>query len=247
MNILLLEEDEIDLPARDPRARHVRKVLGLGVGDSLRAGIVNGPAGTAVIEVIDSRHMRIRFDPDGSAVPTAEPQVDMILGHPRPIVLKRMLRDLGTVGIRRLIVVPTALGEKSYLASTMWARIRPLLIEGAAQAGSTRLMEVERCNSISEGVAAAKLSDQLKVLLHPDSPDSMNDVFAAGNHSSILLAVGSERGWTMDEVQRLTSEGFILATMGVRTLRTESAAVVAGWVARATAVENVCDADQHAT
>ena len=239
MNILLLEENEVDLAASDPRVRHVRKVLRLGVGDRLRAGIVNGVSGTAVINVLDDRGMRVRFEPDERIDQPGPPQptpVDLLLGHPRPIVLRRLLRDLSTIGIRRLIVVPTELGERSYLNATMWRDIRPLLIEGAAQAGVTRLMEVERCRSLADGIRTASAVaevEQMRVVLHPTADRTLRAALDAGSAGSLLLAVGSERGWTGKELELLTDANFEVAGMGERTLRTETAAVVAGWMALA--------------
>ncbi|MBU8913247.1 MAG: RsmE family RNA methyltransferase [Spirochaetales bacterium] len=237
MNILLLEPNEVDLAASDVRVGHVRKVLKLGVGGRLRAGIVNGVPGTAVIESLDERHMRVRFEPDErSALPgrpdAASPvPVDLLLGHPRPIVLRRLLRDLSTIGIRRLIVTPTELGERSYLGATMWRDIRPLLIEGAAQAGVTRLMEVARCDSLAGGIRSAAGADQLRVVLHPTAERNLGAALDDGLAGNLLLAVGSERGWTGKELEMLTEAGFEVAGMGGRTLRTETAAVVAGWMA----------------
>jgi len=235
LNILLLEENEIELDAHDPRVRHIRKILKLGVGDRLRAGIVNGESGTALIDVLDDSGLRLHFEPDehstlnqhaGRPVP-----VDLLLGHPRPIVLRRLLRDLSTVGVRRLVVTSTELGERSYLGATLWREIRPLLIEGAAQAGVTRLMEVERCHSLAEGIRVATGRDQTRVVLHPIANRTLRAALDASTAANLLLAVGSERGWTGKEMELLTGAGFEVAGMGERTLRTETAAAVAGWIA----------------
>ena len=245
MNILLLEENEISLPANDYRVRHVRKVLKLGVGDRLRAGIVNGAVGTAIIDALDKSGMSLSFQPDetspadGPAGPSNPPglphllPVDLLLGHPRPIVLRRMLRDLCTIGIRRLIVTPTELGERSYLGATMWHDVRPLLVEGAAQAGVTRLMQVVRCHSLIQGIQTACGPNQRRVVLHPTPHQTVGAALRTVSAEDIVLAVGSERGWTVGEVDVLTRAGFEIAGMGERTLRTETAALVVSWMARA--------------
>jgi 16S rRNA (uracil1498-N3)-methyltransferase len=144
-----------------------------------------------------------------------------------------MLRDLCTIGIRRLIVTPTELGERSYLGATMWRDIRPLLIEGAAQAGVTRLMEVVRCHSLTQGIQTACGPGQRRVLLHPTPHQEIGAALASVSGQAIVLAVGSERGWTEREIASLTDAGFETAGMGERTLRTETAALVVGWMARA--------------
>jgi len=234
LNILLLESDETFLTRNDPRVKHVRNVLKLGAGDTLRAGIIDGPTGTASIEQIDRSGMQVRFTPD-AAIPQSPParfpaSVDLLLGHPRPIVLRRMLRDLCTIGVRHLIVAPTELGERSYLGATMWRDIRPLLVEGAAQSGHTRLMRVTRCEFLEEALSQCA-ADQLKIVLHPEQGQSLAQALESTPVTGVTLAVGSERGWTARELDVLAGAGFARAGMGDRTLRTETAAAVACWTA----------------
>lgn len=251
MNILLLDDGESELPGSDARARHIRKVLHLGVGDTLRAGRVGGPPGTAHIVSMDTTRIRLVFEPElQRAVPPRPASViDMILGHPRPIVLRRVIRDLCTIGVRRLIVVPTELGERSYHGATMWKNIRPLLIEGAAQAGTTELMEVVRARSLAAALhdtaTARSAGDEAprehRVVLHPGNTGTnlvevlTNGSVTAGSPRSThaVLAIGSERGWTETEVRSIRDAGFVVAGMGVRILRTETAATVAAAMASA--------------
>ena len=243
MNILLLDEDELRLDAGDYRFRHIRTVLKLSVGGRIRAGIVNGSTGTAIIHQMDALGLTLRYEadlvPDHSPTPDPNdpPPVDLLLGHPRPIVLRRMLRDLCTIGVRRLIVTPTQLGERSYLKANMWNETRPMLIEGAAQAGVTRLMEVDRCHSLSQAVRTACGPGQHRVLLHPTPKQSVEAALARAPGMAVLCAVGSERGWTDSEIEVLTAAGFEMADLGDRILRTETAALAVCWMARAAATK----------
>ena len=117
MNICLFEQEEISKPlnADDPRAQHIIKVLHKGVGDTFAAGIIGGQAGTATITKIDGADGAIHF--------TFTPQSDgkplfplhMIIGFPRPIQLKRLLRDMAALGVSSVRLCGTELGEKSYL------------------------------------------------------------------------------------------------------------------------------------
>lgn len=205
------------------------------MGDSLRAGIINGPLGIAVVCRIDRDELVVEFEPDVDGNAPGDPfpsrTVSLILGHPRPIVLRRLLRDLATVGVDRLIVVPTDLGEKSYLKATVWTDIRPRLIEGASQAGTTTLMEVIRSDSLAAGVqlAAGETGGQ-RIVLDIGAPTAVDRVLKTDE--PIVLAVGSERGWTPDELSLLNDAGFISAALGARVLRTETAAAIGCWMAR---------------
>lgn len=244
MNILLLRPDETILSAGDRRFLHIRDVLRLGVGDRLRAGIVNGPSGYAVIEEMDRRHARIRFNPEsgeevepGGGLHDRSPAdrplrgVTLLLGHPRPIVLGRLLRDLCTVGLERLIVVPTRLGEKSYLGATIWRDLSPYLVDGAAQAGVTRLTTVEREATLAAGIRSLGTGCASRFVLDTGAGGSLERALGGPGGGPVALAVGSERGWTESEVGALTDAGFTAVSLGPRILRTETAAVVACWMA----------------
>ncbi len=161
MNLLLLEPEELDhpIPYNDHRARHVREVLRAQPGDTLAVGVVEGPKGAARIAehsresglVLSDMHFQPVQAPTDSFYP-----VTMVIGHVRPIVLKRLLKDLTTIGVERIVIVPGELGEKSYLQSTMWTdgSVRRQLIEGASQGGVTCLPAVEKHYSLRRALAA---------------------------------------------------------------------------------------------
>lgn len=228
MNLLLLNEDETCIPGNDPRARHVRRILKLSAGDTLNAGIVDGPAGSATIVRCSRQELVLEFVPDPAAQLSGGSGVSVLLGHPRPIVLKRMLKDLSTVGVDELIVVPTELGERSYREASVWRDVRPWLLEGASQAASTRLMRVHNTASLSEGIGhAASLSGNL-IVLHNDARAPIQERVSG---RSCVVAIGSERGWTQSELSTLDAAGFRSASLGDRILRTETASLVASWAA----------------
>lgn len=164
MNICLFEQEEISKPlkADDPRAVHIKKILHKGVGDSFAAGIIEGPAGTATITKIDGA------SPDGSQAQDAgaetastpkkgggaihftfTPQSDgkplfplhMIIGFPRPIQLKRLLRDMAALGVSSVRLCGTELGEKSYLKASLSdpAEVYKMLLDGTVQAASAHV------------------------------------------------------------------------------------------------------------
>ncbi|MBO4546087.1 MAG: 16S rRNA methyltransferase, partial [Treponema sp.] len=102
MNICLFTQEEIDKPlkAADPRAEHIKKILHKGIGDTFAAGIIEGPAGTATITSIGSQaqdagapgDITFTFTPQSDGKPLFP--LHMIIGFPRPIQLKRLLRDM---------------------------------------------------------------------------------------------------------------------------------------------------------
>ncbi len=264
MNIVLFAEEELDRPlsASDRRTKHITSILGLGPGDTFRAGVVNGVSGTATVtDIALDGSLEFAFEPGPAPAGAPEPgaaafpepapagapeppgaggtggnvglqPVRLLLGHPRPIVLKRLLRDLSSLGVERIVVAHTALGEKSYFESNLWhdGTIESLLREGAEQAGSTRLPTVERAWTISRGIE--RIVDQWESAERVVFDNGIEASRPAGANektggSRRILAVGSERGWTDGERAAFAEDGFDGRYLGERVLRTETAAIVA--------------------
>ena len=249
MNLLLLASGEHEIPTHDQRARHIRKVLRLSVGDTLRAGIVDGPVGVATIRESGPGGIRVDFEP--TADPRPLPHVELLLGHPRPIVLRRLLRDLTAIGAGRIVVTVTELGEKSYYESNLWDDPRTPMLEGAAQGGTTLLPELLRAGSLTEAIETLASASPRRLMLHPESepgerfaPPATPELIEtlqrlAGTPYEeegpgapwLTVAIGSERGWTDREVAVLAGAGFSACSLGRRILRTETAAAVSLWAA----------------
>ena len=222
MNIILLKEHELFLPSSDERAKHIRKVLRLGVGDSFRAGVVNGEKGTAVINAMDERGISFSFsgEKDGSQLYP----LTLIVAQVRPICMRRILRETVSMGVRKLILPVSDLGEKSYLGASLYTEgeYRKILLDGAMQAGETGVSDVVITASLEEAIAAADGDE--KILL--DNREGALPLSSAElEEKSVVLAIGPERGWSRREVEVFMAAGYSPMLLGHRILRTETAAV----------------------
>lgn len=247
MNIVLFEGNRF-FPRGDDRYQHIRKVLKKGVGDSFFAGIVDGDEGTATITAMDDSGLSFDFVPEARARPL--PPVTMIIGFPRPIQLKRILRDVASLGAQTIVLAGTDLGEKSYRDSTLVDRgaARAALLDGCSQSGSSAVPRLEMLDSIDEAIRATRAatgasdasaqrgSAVQRIVLDVvnadcplvDAPFGMPDAA-----HPLVLAIGSERGWSERERALFRSEGFMACSMGERILRTETACVAALGIALA--------------
>lgn len=135
----------------DARARHIRNVLRARVGDELRVGLVDGPRGTAtVLSVTESRvTLAVHLDPYDRPMPLP---LHLVLGHPRPPVLRRVLVDLASLNVATVHVFHPVLGEQSYFQSSVWRELRSVLIEGASQGGHTRVPTVQPCRDLTDAL-----------------------------------------------------------------------------------------------
>ena len=154
MNICLFDKDEISKPLSfdDKRGSHLLEVLHKKQGDDFTAGIVGGASGVATITRIDesARQIFFEFKATGDGKPLNP--LKMIVGFPRPIQLRRLLRDVAALGVSELHLTGTELGEKSYMQSDLAQpqAARELLLEGTVQAGSTHVPQVFVHKSLQE-------------------------------------------------------------------------------------------------
>lgn len=236
MNICLFSQDEISkpLPIRDERAQHIIKVLHKKAGDSFTAGIIGGKSGLAQITAIDDQGISFEFTEVGDGKPLSS--LEMIIGFPRPIQLKRLLRDIAALGVGRVHLTGTDLGEKSYMQSTLVEKgaAYKMLLDGTVQAGSTHVPELFLYKSLDECLASLNEcrngNDLCCFALDNVNPEArLADALSKSQKSGrVIAAIGSERGWTDRERKLLESKGFVRCGMGERIMRTETAATVAG-------------------
>lgn len=231
MNIILFEGEPF-FPRGDERFSHITKVLHKGVGDSFQAGILDGPAGQAVIREMDSNGLFFSFFPENPPEPLFP--VWLLVGFPRPIQLKRLLRSVSSMGAAGILLTGTDLGEKSYRSSGVFERgtVRASLIDGAMQSGFSTVSEIHSFDSVAESLefAEGRFPRGKRVVLDigQDSlPFRMENFGEINAGAPLLLAVGSERGWSAQERDLFSARGWVVRHLGKRIMRTETA-VVAG-------------------
>jgi len=233
MNLLLLLPDELapDGTARltGARLRHLREVLGVGPGSTVRTGVLGGLVGTAEVLALTDAEAVLRTTLDRP--PPARPGVDLVLALPRPKALRRVLAASASLGVDRLFLVAAARVEKSYFSSPVLTpeRMRKHLLDGLEQAQDTLPPEVHvepRFRPFVEDRLDALLGLGERWLLHPgnDGPERPSP------EGRLALAVGPEGGWVPFERTLLEARGFRPLGFGMRTLRTETIVPFAlGW------------------
>ena len=237
MNICLFENSEISAPLSfdDKRGAHLLEVLHKKQGDDFTAGIIGGASGVATITRIDEAAKKIFFEFKATGNGKPLNPLKMIVGFPRPIQLRRLLRDVAALGVSELHLTGTELGEKSYMQSDLAQpdAARELLQEGTVQAGSTHVPKVFVHKSLSETLQHLGEGGFDRLNHHLICLDNINPACALGQvdfsgATGVVAAIGSERGWTDKERSLLEQAGFIRCGMGERIMRTETAATVAG-------------------
>ena len=240
MNIILFEEDERFLPSSDERCAHIRKILKKKKGDEFAAGLIDGATGRAVITQDDASGIAFSFEAEEPPAPLYP--IRLLIGFPRPIQLKRLLRAAASLGVSGALLCGTDLGEKSYMKSGLLegGGAKAALVAGAMQAGFSAIPSIEKADTLDAALALIESSFPAarKLLLDmaamDGGPPPVLGSDACGKNDAInkkitadaplFLAIGSERGWTERERALFAAFGWQARSLGPRILRTETAA-----------------------
>lgn len=223
MNLVLFKEDESIsfLPIDDYRAKHILNIIKSSVGDELDMGILNGQKGK--LTITDINNEGIFFEAKLTTSPEEPYPITFIIGTPRPPVAKRLLKDLSTSGVKKIIMCSTDLGEKTYLTSKLWKDENYLkyLYEGASQGESTLVPEVIRFYSLKKALESVE-GDCDRLAMDNVNPDYKISSYKP-EHREIVVCIGGERGFSDREREMLRDFNYKIFKLGSRVLRTETA------------------------
>ncbi len=233
MNRLLVWRKDCDASGRyrvtGRRALHIRDVLHAEPGSELKAGFLNEGAAVAKVLRIGEGECDVELRDDPATTLPPAPTVDLLLAMPRPRFLERILPQIATLGVRRLILTNADKVEPYYFATHLFRgdNLFPLLLEGLEQTHDVHVPEVVVWNQHYrkrwfEDLAPAYAPGRM-LLAHPGGI-SGPDAVPRGTEP-MLLAIGAEGGWSDAEVAAFESIGFVKFSVGGRILRTDTACV----------------------
>ena len=199
---------------------HLFRVGRLAVGQSLRLADGGGRARRGIIEFVNRTRAEVGL---GSEVPGNESDVKVQLlvvapKKPRAEWLVEKATELGVGAVRFLCSErgPRDYGEGAYERFRRIARSAAEQCERALVPEVTGMHESEEVTGWVRASAAAFVLDASGRALAP-----------AAGLESIALLVGPEGGWSSRELEEFAECGIVLAGLGPRVLRVETAAVVA--------------------
>ncbi|MEO7734577.1 MAG: RsmE family RNA methyltransferase [Kofleriaceae bacterium] len=231
MNLLLVDPEELaddgTCVVRDRRAVHLRGVLGATVGGQVRAGVVGGGLGRAVLLADDGAAITLRLaltEPASLALP-----IELVLAIPRPKAIARVIETAAAFGVARVELTNAWRVDKSYLASpkllpdalALAARL------GAEQGATTHVPPIaihRRLMALLDARGSGP-DGAVRLIAHPGAPPI--EAAVTGAARPIVLAIGPEGGWIAREVETFAARGFQPASLGTAILRVESAVAAA--------------------
>lgn len=240
VNLILLHPGDVDAAGlarlADARATHIARVLNAVPGQQVRIGLADGPFGVGTVTSVEGEAVSLRCVFEAEA--PARPRVDLLLALPRPKVMRRLWSQLAALGVGQILVTNAARVERHYFDTHVLdpSTYVPLLVEGLQQARDTWLPRVEvhrRLKVLVEDHLDTVFPAGVRLSAEPGPGPPPREALRAALPASaagvdaarVLLAMGPEGGWTTFELDLLTAHGFTPVSLGMRTLRSDTAAV----------------------
>lgn len=233
MNLILIKPSEINLTRvvlNDERAKHISRVLRASIGDEIRVGVVDEMLGHGVVNKIHRRPpYAVELELSIDTLPPPPSPIDIVLALPRPIMLKRVLSQATTLGVKQFHIINARRVEKSFWDSQILGRefYRKHLISGLEQAIDTKLPNVSFHKGFRSFVETeiVKIKQEYTSLVVADPSFKKRPAELKHGPERTLLAVGPEGGWVDYELKKMEQAGFTGFGIGTRILRVDSAVI----------------------
>ncbi len=205
-------------------AHYLRNVLRLRPGDVLE--VLDGAkahlvrldrleGGEALGEVFDTRQPQAE----------TQPHITLAFGCVRPQPFQEILRHCTEIGVSRF--VPLLTSRSSRRPQDKKQRWDTVVASAAAQCGRPGLPVVEPPTHLEGFLSRTALPETRLIFAHKHGAPHVTAIAEPAAFARVVVLVGPEGGFESWEERSAMEAGFVPASLGVNTLRTETAAIVA--------------------
>jgi len=222
--ILLFDEDFISdnlVRLKGRRHKHVKDVLGAKLESKLCVGRVNNLCGQGRILKLTDTYVDLEVVLNKTP-PKAIP-LTLILALPRPLVIKRILSAVTSMGVKRIHLIQTNRVEKSFWKSPALEKgsIDEQLILGLEQSKDTVLPEIalhKQFRPFFEKEFPKITKTTSVIVAHPDASKPC----PRNIKKPTTLVIGPEGGFIPYEIELFSKAGCDIVHLGSRILRVET-------------------------
>ena len=230
MRRFLVEKDRISgnrAFLKEDEARHIGKVLRLGVGDTIYLLDEEGSTYHAMITARDAKTVEVEIVE--KIPPQKEPSMEIVLGQAIPKAQKMdlIVQKATELGVSSIIPflsdrsVPLLDAERSLRKRMRWQKVAA---EATKQCGRTIVPQVDAIIPF-RGLLNRWDENSLKIMLWEDEKNNtLKDLLKTHQPSArVVILVGPEGGFSGQEVNMAREAGFHTVSLGKYILRTETA------------------------
>jgi 16S rRNA (uracil1498-N3)-methyltransferase len=215
-----------EIPLQTREARYILTVLRLEAGDEVT--IFDGEGTEYRTELREDEEQGMYLAIQEELHPERESPLRITLGQGllKGDKMKFVIQKATELGVGRIVPLTTARSipiveeERESLRMARWERIAQ---EAAKQSGRTVVPQIEAIQDIADFLAE---STGARVIFWEGEPTLLRAI--AGQidpHKGITLLIGPEGGFSEAEVSAAQAHGFLVAGLGQRVLRAETAAL----------------------
>jgi 16S rRNA (uracil1498-N3)-methyltransferase len=210
-------------------ARHMRDVLRLGRGDEVFVFDGEGREFCCLVDECGREGATLSISGE---VEPARPEsllhltlaVALLKGEKFDLVVQKATE----LGVWRIVPVVTKLADVRVRDEARVVRWRRIALEACKQSGRARVPEIlapVRLESLVESASAN--AGEWRVLFAERGGQSLSETIGKlpARPLAVTALVGSEGGWTDEEIALAHDAGWSIVTLGGRTLRAETAAI----------------------
>ena len=207
-------------------ARHLVRVLRLGPGDDVT--LCDG-RGTDYACKILSVGDTVTFSVEGKTQNAAEPNVEITLYQclPKGDKFEFIIQKAVELGVTRIVPVQSRYCVAKIAPADFQKkreRFQKISVSAAKQSGRGIIPEISHILSYRQAVE--ELASQQGILCYEGGGASVGSL-VDGENRRLAVMIGSEGGFSEEEVALAVEKGVRLATLGPRILRCETAPLVA--------------------
>ena len=220
--VVLVDEDH----------RYLTRVLRLGAGDHVVLFDGKSVEAEARIMRVGPRALELKIESRRPVAAIERPLVTVVQALGKGDKLDYVVQKATELGAARIIPVTTTRAVSRLDAGAMrtlskQARWQKIAREAARQSGRLDVPEVEAVTALTTALKATP-KDALKLMLWEGARQtSLRTQLPENPPQQIVIAIGPEGGFTVEEVEAARAVGFEPVGLGPRILRTETAALVA--------------------
>lgn len=219
-NTIILTEDE---------HQHLSKVLRLRVGDSVECFYDGGPIINCTIEQITKNNSTLTVNSQVECVSNPQANITLFQGLPKLDKLELISQKLTEIGVTKIIPFSSTFCVAKENLNKV-ERLKKIVVSACKQCGRTLLTKVENPVKFNEMISMLSNYDLVVFANETENPEnSLSQLFSQKNYKNVAYIVGSEGGFSKEEIEKLTSQTNVKSiSLGKRILRTETASITLG-------------------
>jgi 16S rRNA (uracil1498-N3)-methyltransferase len=214
-------------------AKHARNVLRLQRGDEVWVFDGEGREYRCVISQIDRESAELDLiEQVEPASPESPLHLTLAVALLKGEKFDLLVQKTTELGASRIIPVVTARADVRIRDADDWrrrvTRWERIALEAAKQSGRARLMEVSEPVAFDSLIMDRAHDGDLSLMFAEHAGTSLDELLTSlhSRPAKLIALVGSEGGWTDEEIGDALDAGWKIVTLGGRILRAETAAIV---------------------